>query len=301
MRILAAIPANPTWPLVWPQTLDAALGLRWGGRLDYMVMRGEPDGEPRDRVLVKYQEAREAALAGGYDALLTLEADIIPPADALQKLVDVDAPVAYGLYCWRHYRPYWNTYLHLTHLEGWSISEYPFLAGRCWGKVVEVAGLGSGCALIRREALERLPFWRPGKACQDWGLSLDCQRLGIRQMGHLGVVCGHLAPDYPARVVWPCLEWPFYRFDYLNGYRSKGMWKYIGGDKWAPGVPKRDLTDAEFNALWPDEREKAGQFFRYEGAEEPEAAENAEEPEPEQAPAEIPVIGQKTRRLRDGS
>jgi hypothetical protein len=144
-----------------------------------------------------YQQAQEVALRGNYTHLLTLEDDMVPPVDAIAKLLSCAAPVAYSLYCWRRAPYHWSAYRTLHETDGASLSDNnPWQAaeqGKA-GAVVDVAGVGRGCTLIRRDALEAVPFrcaYGVGGST-DWYFALDCQAAGVRQVAHLGVQCGHI-------------------------------------------------------------------------------------------------------------
>jgi hypothetical protein len=150
-------------------------------------------------VLHQYRLARRMALEGGYEALLTVEHDTILPADALQLLWDTGAPVAYGVYLFRG----WRNVANVVRLEG----ERPNMAASLDllkkgldQVVMDVSGCGNGCLLIRREVLERLDFrTTPENTAPDIPFARDCRQLGIRQVGHFSVQCGHIIDD---RVLW---------------------------------------------------------------------------------------------------
>src|SRR5690606_18039005 len=142
------------------------LAQEWVGPLDMVLGRVEPPmGDHFHDLAAKHNEARRLALAGNYDALWVVEYDMILPPDALRKPAEVDADIVYGLYVARQQPWLWlyATTLGLTHVR-WLVYS-PFatdgLAASLWGQVVESAGVGLGCTLIRRRALERLAFRVP--------------------------------------------------------------------------------------------------------------------------------------------
>lgn len=192
--------------VIHQQAMDAALSLQWPEQLDYLMLEGGDDPEtPVDNITAKYNFARDVVLANGYDALLTLESDIIPPPDALMKLAAIEADVAYGLYCWRASWPYWNAYTMLQERTARSLSKDLEQAKEAWGNVIEVAGVGNGCTLIHRNVLEALPFRKAVymNYCCDWTLALDCQEHGFVQKNDLSVICGHMEQEPIPRVLWP--------------------------------------------------------------------------------------------------
>ena len=208
MRVLVFCPTYPARPLVRRRMLEAVMDLDWAS-CDIVFSREDAPSLPsraefhRD-LLWKYTRARELALMLGYEALLTVEADIIVPRDALQRLFGTEAEVAYGLYCSRNaaYGHNW-----LLDLERGSYLVEPAskdadFRRQAWGRVVPSLGHGLGCTLIRRSALEAVPFRLPegAEVASDWYYALDCQAAGIRQAHHCGVVCGHIAGD---EILWP--------------------------------------------------------------------------------------------------
>jgi hypothetical protein len=255
-RVLVFTPAHPTYG-VKPQTLEsiqAAVYAYGGGDsagpVDWLVSSGDnPCALPYENVTYQHNKGRSLALTGGYDALLSIEADMVVPADTIERLLDTNADIAYGLYVWRsHDRNFperrhrwhrWSAYTELTLWGGTSVS-LDHTGADCraaWGKVIDVAGVGMGCTLIRRRVLERMAFrlydgrpddWlieanaeqmakhginphrpRHSMLCNDWFLALDAQHHGFSQRCDLGVVCGHITDD---GVLWPDPDAPhFYR------------------------------------------------------------------------------------------
>jgi hypothetical protein len=225
---------------LWGRALQSILRLEWDGRLDIVFAKGDdapPEADKQARfeaVTAKYNHGRDALLAGSYAAMLTVEDDMIVPSDALRRLWATDADIAYGLYCWRNSNWHkWSAYTELGERHGVSLSDDREAASAAWGTVVDVAGIGNGCTLIRRHVLERLAFRKTPYACCDWGLALDAQAAGYRQACDLGVVCGHMTNtrestrQFPAvtgttgepRIIWPDPDLEgtgrLYRLEYL--------------------------------------------------------------------------------------
>lgn len=163
-----------------------------------------------ENTLMKYQAARQRALEGGFDALYTVEHDMIIPPDALVKLWQVkDAAVVYGAYMFRSRPMVLNL---LRYIGNGRIDQTlqffteDYRRARRAG-VFRVSGAGFGCTLIRREALERVEMRRnheAGHPAPDMPFAMDCEKLHIAQKGHLGVICGHVCPD--GTVLWPGRE-----------------------------------------------------------------------------------------------
>lgn len=205
---------------LYGRALQSILAQKWNGQLDFMFLcGGDDEADARDPATYhiarytsinrKYEQARQTAVKLGYDALWEAESDMIFPPDALRKLTAVDADIVYGLYCLRWGNPRWNTFTEVHWPRGQSISENVDLAKRCWGQVVDTAGVGDGCCLIHRNVLESVTRWiDPAMiaCCSDWTLAEDCQRLGFRMKADLSVVCGHMTVTPSPRILWPTID-----------------------------------------------------------------------------------------------
>lgn len=224
MRVLVVV---PTYNRLFEPTIRDVMQLRPvapGGFDVFLPCAGYGDGlrDPRDVIADKYSAGRAIALEHGYDAMLTVESDMRVPPDALRQLAAADAPVAYGLYAFRQQdRPLLNAFpvMDPDTMVAYPLSRVPERLRAAWGGVVEVDGCGLGCTLIRREALEAVPFRidrtrRHGDGSLshcDWYFALDCLERDVRQVAHLGVHCGHISPcDLDNRpspsVLWPDIK-----------------------------------------------------------------------------------------------
>src|SRR4030067_1225104 len=101
---------TPDGLAIWAETRRSIDQLSFPGEIIRIISDDNPYPPPDARnVLYQYQKARAIALHELADALLTVEHDIIATPDALQKLWDTGAPVAYGVYLFRHGPPALNT------------------------------------------------------------------------------------------------------------------------------------------------------------------------------------------------
>jgi hypothetical protein len=162
------------------------------------VINGDSEYPPpnHENTLAHYQQARKRVLDEGYDALLTVEHDIIIPPDGLQKLWDIDKPVAYGVYIFRGSGNVVNAFrmVKAKNIDMPMSAFKGMLARALELEVIEVSGTGNGCTLIRREVLEQIDFRRNDKdnPVPDMPFSTDCMKAGIKQFAHFGVQCGHV-------------------------------------------------------------------------------------------------------------
>lgn len=219
MKVLVFCPLNPNAPRLWGRTVQSIFRLEWEGPLDWLFVAGDnPHDAAYENVTHNYERARRAALEGGYDALLCVESDMIVPPDAIAGLLACESDVAYGLYVWRHGRRKWSAYTTLEDRRGVSLSDDPAAAQAAWGGIVDVAGVGLGCTLIRRNVLSGINFRmgdNPKVSC-DWYLALDCQAAGFTQRANLGVVCGHQTYKPFPQIIWPTNEGRLYYMESLE-------------------------------------------------------------------------------------
>lgn len=174
----------------------------WSAPLHWLQLREQPDGSAYERVTALYNIAREHFLAHDYDAFFAVEADMVLPRNAVARLAAHLAhgyDAAYGLYVWRHGTArYWSAYSGLTDSTGESIIVSAPERARAVleaGASLETNGVGLGCTLISRRAIERFPFQLRGGACCDWYFAADLVKTGWHQVTDFGVVCGHMTNE----------------------------------------------------------------------------------------------------------
>lgn len=220
MRVLVVV---PSYNRLFEPTIRDVMQLRPvapGGFDVFLPCAGYGDGlrDTHDVITDKYNAARAIALDRGYDAMLTVESDMRVPADALEQLAAAAAPVAYGTYAFRRLPALLNAFpvMDPDAMAGYPLSQVPDKLRAQWGQVIEVDGVGLGCTLIRREVLSAVPFRidrsRPHQDGSlshcDWYFALDCLERDVRQVAHLGVLCGHISPCDLAGQPNPSVLWP---------------------------------------------------------------------------------------------
>ncbi len=120
-----------------------------------------------------FDHARNTAVMHGLnlgaDYIFSLDSDVIPPPDAIHRLLARNQPIVSGMYCRRsppHAVPV------AMRNGGWMTEFTP-------GALEEVELVGAGCLLVRREVFERVPPQRAGKPWYDWRVDLrDLQDMG---------------------------------------------------------------------------------------------------------------------------
>lgn len=187
---------TPTYSdLLRPETVASVAAQQFNGELVHEISDHNPYAGDRNmaNVLAQYQRARQMALAGGYDGLLTVEHDMRIPPHAAQTLWDTQADVVYGVYVLRHGTRVLSAWRYENEMAmGMSLSLYPDdLARAQQRKIVRVSGVGFGCTLIHRRILESVPFRGADNSGPDMPFAGDCLRQGVLSVARFDVFCGH--------------------------------------------------------------------------------------------------------------
>ena len=166
----------------------------------------------RDCVAASRNVLREHALKNGYDYFLSLEQDVIPPVDVIEKLMSRHQPVVSGVY----YKQFHVTYTHQGKPVKTSTRIFPLIctllpgtegtdkAHLCSPQEVEgnqffrIRGAGLGCLLIHCSILEKIKF-RIAKdkeldkgSFDDINFSNDLWEMKIPMYTDTSVKCRHM-------------------------------------------------------------------------------------------------------------
>lgn len=187
------------------RTLDAVMELEWDGPITRIFQTDNPTTNPYQNHLHQYLRGREIFLSGGYDAILIVESDIVPPRDALKKLAALRVDMAYGVYVFRQkqcntvnvFERYPDNSGQRARNTGESLSCKPWLL---WRAIRErtwpCSGGGFGCLLIRRRVLQQISFHleKGGGYC-DTPFTDEAYAAGFTMMADMSVLCDHIDKD----------------------------------------------------------------------------------------------------------
>lgn len=194
MKILAYTPTFEN--AMAPETVASMDAQRYDGVLDWVVSKDNPYPVPDHRnVLAQYRVARERCICDGYDALLTVEHDMILPQNAVQELANTLGDVAFGVYLFRWGSFVLNAFEYIGERNiGESLSLHAKKARAAIKEgVVRVSGCGWGCTLLRRSALEAIEFPEeyPENPAYDIRFAQLAIRAGLVMNANFRVLCGH--------------------------------------------------------------------------------------------------------------
>ena len=164
--------------------------------LDYFFTFYNPFLKERSRenIAWKMEKARKLVLEQEYDYLLNVEADIVLPTNALQKLLSNKKKVVSGLYRGRP-SSFFNTCIcaRIYDPAGPQDSDdrYPEVEKDFrFGELIECCFLCFGCILIAKDILAQISF----KKEIDVDFSHDLQTLKVPMYLDTGVKCIHIEP-----------------------------------------------------------------------------------------------------------
>src|SRR3989344_3875962 len=138
------------------------------------VLKGPYYEGARDRIVASRNLLREQALKQGCDYLLSLEQDVIPPSDSVERMLQSQKEVITGIYFNKVNEKGVTKLTPLAYkISGQKKDELPLMKPlseqELWSnKVVEVISAGLGCLLIHKNVLKKITFrYDPEKEAFD--------------------------------------------------------------------------------------------------------------------------------------
>lgn len=197
MRVLVAIPTFDG--SVKARTFESVANLDWGDcDLQYKSVTGYDCAAARNNIV-------DEMLNRGFDYCLMVDSDVVLPQEALTNLIEHDEPLVLGWYAHQgsFAPPHGDGKTCLckppSYQEQFTGEELKALRDAGEYKV-QIRGGGMGCALIRRDAVERTRFpWfkflvyedRFGVLSEDLYFCKQLRDAGMTLYGDTRVECGH--------------------------------------------------------------------------------------------------------------
>lgn len=160
------------------------------------VVKGPFDESARQRIVDSRNILRQKVLDGNYDYFLSLEQDVIPPPDIIQRLLKHKKSIVSGIYFTYQENNGINLGLRpvlwkKTGKNGLSImTEKEFFEPG----LIEVGACGLGCVLIHKDVLKKVNF-RFGKeydGFDDMWFCYDSFNSGFKIYADTSAKCKHL-------------------------------------------------------------------------------------------------------------
>lgn len=190
----------------------------------FTVIKSEPNEDPIERMVEARNILRTKCLEGGYDYFFSLEQDVTPPKDVIERLLKWDVPVVSGLY----YNFFENNFkkIEMKPVAYHAVSEEHFemlrkdpkykgtevrkkietgiIKNRMElhaqlshdeveeKKIMEVLFTGLGCMLIRRDVFKNIVFRATKTSFDDYNFCIDAHKQGFDVWLDTSVKCSHL-------------------------------------------------------------------------------------------------------------
>ncbi|MFC1753527.1 glycosyltransferase family 2 protein [Thermoproteota archaeon] len=148
------------------------------------------------RIISSRNMIRDHFLKSKYDYLFSLDSDILPPPDAIQKLIRADSDIASGVYLCRqviegqhHIQPV----IYRPNDDGSVITVTKDEVTP--NKLMAIAVCGMGCCLIKKEVMEKIefrPFSQSKTGGEDVAFCTDARKNGFKIVANTEVKCDHM-------------------------------------------------------------------------------------------------------------
>lgn len=157
----------------------------------------------RDRIVSSRNLLREYAIKNNYDYLLSLEQDVIPPLDIIERLLSHDKKVISGIYFARNIINGKASLIPLAYVEIPSddelppmrpLNEYELFYSQ---NLVKIVSCGLGCVLIHRDILKEIKFRYDLNTFDDRWFCIDLFNKKIGLYCDVSVKCKHMILNRP--------------------------------------------------------------------------------------------------------
>lgn len=160
------------------------------------VVKGPYSDSARQRIIDSRNILGQKALDKGYDYFFSLEQDVIPPKDVIQRLLKHNKEIVSGIYF--TYQNNKGVNLGLAPVlwkkvgkDGLKVMSEKEVIG---SRLIEVGACGLGCILIHKDVFKKIKF-RFGKEYEgfdDIWFSYDAFNNGFKIFADTSIKCKHL-------------------------------------------------------------------------------------------------------------
>jgi hypothetical protein len=213
-KVLIGCPTSDHKAYCLKQYADSVKGLTYGNYDILLVDNSENDeylekikkeGLPaikgpyyeraRDRIVSSRNILREKAM-WEYDYFLSLEQDVIPPKDIIERLLKHGKEITTGIYFANNAMPDGSKALiPLAYklIDEKTLSMQPLSEEEVFtDQLMQIVSCGLGCVLIKKEVLEKIRFRYESTSFDDRWFCIDAYNLKIPIFVDTSVKCKHL-------------------------------------------------------------------------------------------------------------
>lgn len=181
------------YPYIEPETMNNILNQDYQGENDIFITIYNPvnpkSSQWGENIAFKQNKARKICLDNDYTHIFSLENDVVPPFDALSRLLAAGKDIIAGIY---------NLHSHSDHLKGKPTvfrktpqAYVPLTEGVDFksGEIIETDLICFGCTLIKANVLQNIGWFDTGL---DLSFSIKCHEQGYKLWVDTGIKCKHV-------------------------------------------------------------------------------------------------------------
>ncbi len=167
------------------------------------VIKGPYFESARDRIVASRNILREKAIKENYDYFFSLEQDVLPPSDIIEKLLKHNKKLITAVYFAHNVMPdqVSRELMPLVYklVDKKDLSMRPLNESELWQQqgLTEVVSAGLGCLLIHKDILEKIKFRYEKNTFDDRWFFIDCYNLKIKSFADTSIKCKHLILNRP--------------------------------------------------------------------------------------------------------
>lgn len=172
-------------------------------KLNLPVIKGPYFESARDRIVASRNILREKILKENYDYFFSLEQDVLPPPDILEKLLQHKKELITAVYFANNIIPDSQTseLIPLVYklIDEKTLDMRPLNENELWEAegLMEVVSAGLGCVLIHKNILEKIKFRYDKNTFDDRWFFIDCYDKKIKVFADTSIKCKHLIFNRP--------------------------------------------------------------------------------------------------------
>jgi hypothetical protein len=185
---------NLTYPNYDIMIVDNSKSQAYSKKMKSMGLNVIKDGwndNARERIVSSRNILRENVLQS-YDHFLSLEQDVIPPTNIIERMLEHKKPIITGMYF--TYKGDEKTITPLLWIKGKGEIRNLTEEEAMQDQVIEVDAAGMGCMLIAKEVLRnvRFRYEKESNSFDDMWFCKDAKDRGYKIMADTSIRCKHL-------------------------------------------------------------------------------------------------------------
>src|SRR3989344_149075 len=184
--------------------IDNSLGEEYSKKIasySLPVIKGPYLESARERIIASRNLLKQYAIDNNYEYLLSLEQDVIPPQDIIERMLVHDRQVITGIYFNRDNKQqlYPLAYVISNQPPNKLPDMRPLNQEELWRNIFfQIISAGLGCLLIHKDVLARITFRYEGEEpFDDRFFFLDLYNLKIKAFADTSIKCRHFILNRP--------------------------------------------------------------------------------------------------------